>query len=106
MEASLNVPKGHVIIDTDLYFELLQRFGTELPSKRQHPYEKESEMSIKILVNTQKEKDDIIKQSAYIHGLPEADIAEVNILAHIFVAPDCIEVHKPWYMRTPMKGSF
>jgi hypothetical protein len=42
LESELEVPKGHVIIDTDLYFELLQRFGNTLPFEKQNPYEKES----------------------------------------------------------------
>jgi hypothetical protein len=67
-------------------------------------------MAIKIIVDTQAEKDDLIKQSAYIHGLAEVDIAETNTLAHLHVATDCIEVkynhlsRKKQQYITPVKG--
>jgi hypothetical protein len=33
MEKDLNVPAGHVIIDEELFYELLRRFGIHLPTK-------------------------------------------------------------------------
>ena len=68
-------------------------------------------MAIKIIVDTQAEKDDILKQSKYIHGVPSADVAEMNTLAHLFVAPDTIEVRNLHLSRkkqqyiTPIKGT-
>jgi len=33
MEKDLGVPPNHVIIDEELFFELLRRFGIHLPTK-------------------------------------------------------------------------
>jgi hypothetical protein len=68
-------------------------------------------MAIKIIVDTPQEKEEILKQSQYIHGIPEVDIAKTNTLAHLFVAPDCIEVknlrlnRKKQQYITPIKGT-
>ena len=67
-------------------------------------------MSIKIIVDTAQEKEDLIKQSMYIHSLVSADIAQTNTLAHLWIAPDSIEVknlrlnRKKQQYVTPVKG--
>lgn len=68
-------------------------------------------MAIKIIVDTQEEKEDLIKQSMYIHSISESDIAQINTLAHLWIAPDSIEVKRPLRLNrkkqqytTPIKG--
>lgn len=67
-------------------------------------------MAIKIIVDTAQEKEDLIKQSMYIHSLHEADIAQTSTLAHLWIAPDTIEVknlrlnRKKQQYITPVKG--
>ena len=67
-------------------------------------------MAIKIIVDTPQEKEDLINQSMYIHGLHEADIAQTNTLGHLWIAPDSIEVknlrlnRKKQQYVTPVKG--
>jgi hypothetical protein len=36
LERQLGVPDGHVIIDAELFLELLRKFGDELPREENH----------------------------------------------------------------------
>lgn len=47
---------------------------------------------MKIIVATQEEKDDLLKQSKYIHYLENIDSDKANTLMHLYMNPDMIEV--------------
>ena len=46
LERKLNVPEDHVIIDGELFRELLRKFGNKLPKDNSNPWEKKGEMNV------------------------------------------------------------
>lgn len=47
---------------------------------------------IKIIVETQQQKDELIKESRYVHDHRKIDTDKCNTLAHIYMIEDYIEV--------------
>jgi len=46
MERKLNVPKDHVIIDSELYWEMIRRFGDYFPREGEEDYDKKRRRTI------------------------------------------------------------
>lgn len=49
---------------------------------------------IKIIVDTQKQKDDLIKESQFVHDNRHIDTDKCNTLAHLYLIEDHIEVRE------------
>jgi hypothetical protein len=47
---------------------------------------------VRIFVETEEEKKDLLRQSKYVHYLEEIDSDLANTLMHIYMNPDCIIV--------------
>ena len=47
---------------------------------------------MKIIVNSQEEKDTLIEESEYIHYHQNVDTDNCNTFAHIYLQPELIEV--------------
>lgn len=51
----------------------------------------------KIIVGSEREKQDLLKASKYLHDLRniDTDVPMVNTLVHLYMAPDLIAVEVP-----------
>ena len=49
---------------------------------------------MRIFVETEEEKEDLIRQSKYVHYLEEIDSDLASTLMHIYMHPQCIIVDK------------
>lgn len=50
---------------------------------------------MKIIVESKKEKKRLLKESEYIHYLPNINSDKASTFMHIYMNPDMIEVVKP-----------